>query len=207
MNGVAAATSAAERPNRAAPPGCLHPVPASAGIGAASVPALEPGERWYCLHTQPRREAWAFENLARQGFRGWLPLLSRTVRHARRVRTVTAALFPRYGFVALDLARDRWRSVNGTFGVAGLIMDGESPRPVPPGVVEGLMALADAAGIVRYGREVTPGQRVRVLTGPFADRLATVTRLDENGRVAVLLGILGAERPVTLQREQLLPLP
>lgn len=170
-------------------------------------PALDPGERWYCVHTQPKREAWAFENLSRQGFRGWLPLLARTVRHARRVRTVATALFPRYGFVALDLARDRWRSVNGTFGVVGLIMDGDRPRPVPRGVVEGLQALADAAGVVRYGLEVAVGQKVRVLAGPFADRLATVTRLDEKGRVAVLLEILGAERPVTLQREQLLPLP
>jgi transcriptional antiterminator RfaH len=186
-----------------------RPVGAPAHVAGAcsSFPALGPGERWYCVHTQPKREAWAFENLSRQGFRGWLPLLARTVRHARRVRTVATALFPRYGFVALDLARDRWRSVNGTFGVIGLIMDGDRPRPVPRGVVEGLQALADAAGVVRYGLEVAVGQKVRVLAGPFADRLATVTRLDEKGRVAVLLEILGAERPVILQREQLLPLP
>ncbi|MDW8371349.1 MAG: transcription termination/antitermination NusG family protein [Geminicoccaceae bacterium] len=172
-----------------------------------STPSLATGERWYCVMTQPRREAWAFENLARQGFRGWLPLLTRTVRHARRVRTVKSALFPRYGFLALDLGRDRWRSVNGTLGVVGLLMDEDRPRPVPPGVVEQLQALADAEGAVRYGLEVVPGQRVRVLTGPLADRLAIVTRLDEKGRVALLLEILGAERSVILDREAVLPLP
>lgn len=172
-----------------------------------SAPSLATGERWYCVMTQPRREAWAFENLARQGFRGWLPLLARTVRHARRVRTVKSALFPRYGFLALDLGRDRWRSVNGTLGVVGLLMDEDRPRPVPPGVVEQLQALADAEGAVRYGLEVVPGQRVRVLTGPLADRLAIVTRLDEKGRVALLLEILGAERSVILDREAVLPLP
>ncbi|BCX19572.1 MAG: transcription antitermination protein NusG [Geminicoccaceae bacterium] len=208
-------TSAGEPPRagegsmgaRAQASGACSSVPTLASGERWSTPALGPGERWYCVHTQPRREAWAFENLSRQGFRGWLPLLARTVRHARRVRTVATALFPRYGFVALDLARDRWRSVNGTFGVIGLIMDGDRPRPVPRGVVEGLQALADADGVVRYGLEVAVGQKVRVLAGPFADRLATVTRLDEKGRVAVLLEILGAERPVILQREQLLPLP
>lgn len=199
MSAATAETAAGERPA----PGAV-----SAGAARGERWSDAPrGERWYCLQTLPRREAWAFDNLTRQGFRGWLPLLSRTVRHARRVRTVATALFPRYGFVALDLERDRWRSINGTFGVVGLIMDGDRPRPVPRGVVEGLQALADAAGIVRYGLEVAVGQKVRVLAGPFADRLATVMRLDERGRVAVLLEILGAERSVTLQREVLLPLP
>lgn len=189
------------------PPRAVPPATTAAVSAQRYVPSLAPAERWYCVLTQPRREAWAFENLARQGFRGWLPLLSRTVRHARRVQTVKSALFPRYGFVALDLARDRWRAVNGTFGVVGLLMEEDRPRPVPPGVVEHLQALTGEDGTVRYGLEVAPGQRVRVLAGPFADRLATVTRLDEKGRVALLLEILGAERLVVMAREELLPLP
>lgn len=188
-------------------PGTHRDGGASATVEPCRTRTLAAGERWYCVMTQPRREAWAFENLARQGFRGWLPLMVRTVRHARRVTTVRTALFPRYGFLALDLARDRWRSVNGTFGVVGLLMEEDRPRPVPPGVVEHLQALADTEGAVRFGLEVEPGRRVRVLTGPFADRLATVTRLDEKGRVALLLEILGAERTVVMAREDLLPLP
>jgi transcription antitermination factor NusG len=55
--------------------------------------------------------------------------------------------------------------------------------------------------------DLRPGDRVRILAGPLADRLATVTRLDEKGRVALLLEILGAERPVVMARGDLLPLP
>lgn len=73
--------------------------------------------------------------------------------------------------------------------------------------MEALLASSDAAGAVVYGQELRPGDRVRILTGPFADRLATVTRLDEKGRVALLLEILGAERTVVMAREDLLPLP
>ena len=110
----------------AAPPGfCLE----------AFAAPLAPGERWYCVMTQPRREAFAFDNLTRQGFRAWLPLLGRTVRHARKVRTVRGALFARYGFVRLDLARERWRSVNGTFGVVGLLMAEDRPRPALADIV------------------------------------------------------------------------
>lgn len=73
--------------------------------------------------------------------------------------------------------------------------------------METLAASADAAGAVRFGQELRPGDRVRILTGPLAERIATVTRLDEKHRVALLLEILGAERPVVSARGDLLPLP
>jgi transcriptional antiterminator RfaH len=34
--------------------------------------------------------------------------------------------------VIIDLTKHRWRSVNGTFGIASLIMAAEQPMPVPP---------------------------------------------------------------------------
>ena len=48
------------------------------------------------------------------------------MRHARKILNVRAPLFPGYLFVSLDLTRDRWRSINSTYGVLGLIMGGES---------------------------------------------------------------------------------
>ena len=99
-------------------------------------------ERWYVAHTLPRRELGAKKQLEFQGYRTFLPLHFKTVRHARQFRTVKAPFFPRYLFVSLDLSRDQWRSVNGTFGVASLIMEGERPKPVPRGVVEALEGFA-----------------------------------------------------------------
>ena len=40
----------------------------------------------------------------------------------------------------LSFAQLRTPSINGTFGVASLIMGAEQPTPVPPGVVEALVA-------------------------------------------------------------------
>src|SRR5208283_4434114 len=79
---------------------------------------LSAGERWYVARTLPNREAGAASQLEAQGFRVFLPRIARTVRHARKMRRVRAPAFPAYLFVALDLNRDRWRSVNGTFGLA-----------------------------------------------------------------------------------------
>ena len=68
-------------------------------------------------------------NLSRQGFRSYAPRVRRTIRHARKLRNVLVPLFPGYIFVILNLSTDRWRSVNGTIGVASLIMGAEQPMP------------------------------------------------------------------------------
>src|SRR3974390_1243405 len=96
---------------------------------------LAPGERWYAARTLHNRENSACFNLARMGFGTFAPRVWRTTRHARKTRNAMAPLFPGYAFVILNLSRDRWRSVNGTFGVATLIMAGDRPMPVPRGVV------------------------------------------------------------------------
>jgi transcriptional antiterminator RfaH len=182
------------------------PLPNLDGDGeGGAAPELAPGERWFVVQSQPKKELYAAAQLANQEFRPFVPRLKRTVRHARKTHTVLAALFPRYLFVALDLEHARWRSILGTFGVSTMIMDGERPRPVPPGVVESLAQIADRTGTVTFAHGLLPGQDVRFLDGPFAEQIGRVTRLDDKGRVAVLLEIMGGERIVAAHASSLLP--
>lgn len=161
--------------------------------------------RWYVVHSQPHRELYAANHLEAQGYVVFTPRLTRTVRHARRTRTVLRPLFPRYLFVRLDLEVDRWRSVRGTFGVATMIMDGERPRPTPCGVVETLIAAYDGRGGYDFQRDLRIGDPVRFLTGAFADRLGQLVALDDTGRVHVLLDLLGAKRLVSASADNLMP--
>lgn len=78
-------------------------------------------KRWYVVYTRARGEAWAAGNLVRQDFEVYFPKIRQEVRHARRIRSVLAPLFPRYLLVRLDTENQRWRSVNGTFGVSHII--------------------------------------------------------------------------------------
>ena len=159
--------------------------------------------RWYVVQTHARREAGVILQLNAQHFRSFLPQMTRTIRHARKLQTVRTPVFPGYLFVALDLQRDRWRSVNGTFGAAGLVMGKEFPLPVPPGIVEDLLDCVDDAGLCRFDRDLVEGQTVRVLVGPFANAMGRLDRLDANGRVRVLLNILGGVLPARLERSAL----
>ncbi len=154
--------------------------------------------RWYAVHTRPHHETRAAANLKSQGFGVFLPLHRKTVRHARQFRTVAAPLFPRYLFVRLAVGHDRWRCVNSTHGVSHLIMEGEVPKPVPPGVIDEMQAMADAAGLLALDPRLRPGQQVRIVTGPFTGLVGSLLALDDNQRVNVLLNILGTPKRVAV---------
>lgn len=164
---------------------------------------LAEGQRWYVVQTLANREMIAKLNLEAQAFRTFLPQTLKTVRHARKLRTVKAAVFPGYQFVALDVTRDRWRSVNGTHGVTRLIMTDTTPTPVPEGVVESLIRYLDPSGVCRFDRDLVEGQSVRVTAGPFAQAMGRILSLDAKGRVRALLDIMGGQVVATLERSAL----
>ena len=109
------------------------------------------------------------------------------------------------GEVILDLGRDRWLSVRSTIGVSRLFtrQDGR-PVPVPTGIVESLIERSDGK-LTRLDAGLVKGQQVRILCGPFADFVGTLERLDDAGRVKVLLEMMGTAVPVTLHRSVLSP--
>src|SRR6266487_6598914 len=138
---------------------------------------LAPGERWFLVNAQPKSEGKAELHLGAQGFRTFQPQIRKTIRHARQLRTVRAPLFPRYLFVILDLERDRWLSVRSTVGVSHLFTQEGRPVPVPVGIVESLIERS-AANLTRLDTDLVKGKHVRILTGPFADFVGTLERLD-----------------------------
>ena len=172
---------------------------------AASLAGGDASPRWYVAQIQPNREFGAERQLLAQGFRAYLPSYWKTIRHARQFRTVKAALFPGYMFVELAMGRDRWRSVNGTIGVSRMIMEGERPKPVPPGVVEDLLAVTAPDGLLVLDDGMHAGQTVRVLSGPFAGAMGTLVRMTSAERVQVLLDIMGGGLRLSMQKKALAP--
>jgi transcriptional antiterminator RfaH len=161
-------------------------------------------DRWYLAHTRPNGERKAQFHLNAQGFETFLPQIEKTIRHARRLNTVRRPLFPRYLFVRFDITRDRWLSVLSTVGVTRLFMQDSKPVPVPAGVVEELLTHSKG-GVTHLDFCVKEGERVRILSGPFANLTATLSRLDEGRRVQVLLEMMGSSVPVLVDRRALAP--
>lgn len=161
------------------------------------------GPHWYVAQTQVHCEAKASHNLIRQGFDIYLPRYLKRRRHARKVDTVAAPLFPRYLFVNIDMTTQRWRSIQSTFGVSRLVMNGDEPAAVPNGVLGALRAREDEKGFVKLDRRpaFVPGDRVRILAGAFMDSLGLFEGLGERERVFILLDLLGRKVRVMLDAD------
>lgn len=157
------------------------------------------------VRTQPHREAFAARQLANQNYRVFLPRFLKVRRHARKFKTISAPLFPGYLFIILNLTRDRWRSVNGTYGVDRLLTRSGQPEPVPHGLVEQFIMAATPEGNVHTCPVLKAGQAVRVSAGPFADLLGTLETMDSAERVRVLLHLLGGQVSVNLPATFVMP--
>ena len=165
--------------------------------------SLSGSERWFLVRTLPRCEAKAQFHLGAQGFATFLPQFLKTVRHARQLRTVRAPLFPGYIFVILDLTRDRWLSIRSTVGVSSLITCDGRPLSVPHGITEALIQQTDPSNVTRMDVDLVEGQAVRVLTGPFANLVGKLEKLNPSGRVRILLQLMGSDVPVSVDRSAL----
>ena len=161
----------------------------------------QPG--WYVVQTQPNAESKAVIHLGRQGFATYLPRHLKRRRHARRVDVVAAPLFPRYLFVEIDMAIQRWRSICSTVGVSRLISAGDVPTPVPDHVVAILKGREDANGFIQLERQpqFRVGDKIRVREGIFSDCLGLYDGMPDRDRVAVLLDLLGRKVRVLLDAE------
>jgi transcriptional antiterminator RfaH len=154
---------------------------------------------WYLVHTRPNSERKAAEHLARQGFETYLPRYLKRRRHARRVETVAAPLFPRYLFVAVDVAAQRWLSIRSTVGVSTFVCWGDKPAEVHSSIIEALRC-RETRGLIALEKRArfAVGDRVRITDGVFANCLGLFEGMPDQERVAVLLDLLGRKVRVTI---------
>jgi transcriptional antiterminator RfaH len=161
------------------------------------------GALWYVAQTQVNAEAKAAQNLLRQGFGVYLPRYLKRRSHARKIEKIGAPLFPRYLFVSIDIAAQRWRSVQSTFGISHLVLNGSDPAPVAGAVIDALKAREDASGFVKLDQrpKFAIGEKVRVLAGVFAENLGLFDGIADRDRVAILLELLGRKVRVSIDAD------
>jgi transcriptional antiterminator RfaH len=163
----------------------------------------DPGTIWFLAQLKPNSAQIANRNLDRQGFRTFLPMEPETRQRHGKFLTKSRPLFPGYIFVALNVAKGLWRSVNSTYGITRLVSFGKEPAVVPLDLVSQLMLRCDASGKLLPPKLLTPGDQVALTNGPFASFVAEVDRIAPDRRVWVLMDIMGGKTRVAVAAEQL----
>jgi transcriptional antiterminator RfaH len=157
-------------------------------------------KQWYVVNTKAREEPKASFNLKRQGFNSYLPQYKKTRRHARRIDTVLAPLFPKYLFIEFDLDLERWSSINSTAGVKKLIMFGSLPATLPSELVEEIRTREDVEGVVSLNQylKIKQGDQVTINSGAFSEHRGIFECQDDDKRIIILLKLMGRDVRVRL---------
>lgn len=160
---------------------------------------------WVVATTHPHSEAIALDNLQRQGFTSYCPMIRKRRSHARKVDFVLRPLFPGYVFVQLEAAGQRWRPILSTTGVRTLVRFGDEPATLDAGFIAGLRAREEDGAVIRPSVPYTVGQAVQIEGGPFDGLVAKILSLDDKDRIVVLLEVMNRGVKAKLDSRQVSP--
>jgi len=125
-----------------------------------------------------------------------------------RKETVERKLYPGYLLVRCDLDDDTWLTIRHTPGISGFAgqnQRNQQPVPLSAKEVAGILGKASEAPVPAAAPRTaySEGESVRVVAGPFADFVGTVSDvLAEQHRVKIVLDIFGRETLVELDFDQ-----
>ena len=150
-------------------------------------------KEWFAAHTQTKSEEKAAQHLIRQGFGVYLPRYMKRRNHARKIDYIAAPLFPRYIFVAMDIAKAQWRAISSTVGISHLICNGNKPIAIPESIINSIREKENESGYIRVAENGSfhEGQAVDIVSGPFQDLTGIFQTMSDSERVMVLLEVLG----------------
>ena len=154
---------------------------------------------WYVIHAKPRQEHRALLNLENQGYQCYLP--QRAAQKLRRgvLEVLQEPLFPRYFFICLDASQSgkSWAPIRSTLGVSRLLTFGNEPARVDPRLID-ILREQEQYVPVAATRLHNPGDRVRIIDGPFAGLEAIYQMDNGESRAMVLIELLSKPTKLTL---------
>jgi|SRR5215831_4403889 len=161
---------------------------------------------WQLLTTAPHAETHVASMLSRFDFPHWLFKYRRRLAHRGRIVERLAPAFPGYIFVQ---ARNAWEFIRGLHGASSFVEFGDGIADVPEHVVTGLVAAADAEGVLPISDEVASssrfkcGDRLRIRGGPASGYNAIFQHLMHDDRALVLIDWMGRWVPINVHEADL----
>ncbi|PIR97744.1 MAG: transcription termination/antitermination protein NusG [Candidatus Colwellbacteria bacterium CG10_big_fil_rev_8_21_14_0_10_42_22] len=125
------------------------------------------------------------------------------IRSGKRI-TVEDKIYPGYVLVQMTMEPDSWYVVRNTPRVTGFVgSDSTNPTPLSFEEVESLMARM-GAGEPELKLDVSIGETVRIIDGPFKDYDGKVAEVDDQrGRIKVMVPVFGRDTAVELDSLQI----
>jgi len=158
--------------------------------------------QWYAIHTNPKQEERACQNLQAWGVES---LSLRLKEHRRNPFTgaavyVSKPLFPRYIFARFH-AGSLLHKISFTRGVHSVVSFNATPIPIDDEIIALFQSRQGSDGFVTIGEKLQRGDKVVIKDGPLKDLVGVFERdVKESDRVMLLLTTVNYQGHLTIAR-------
>ena len=153
---------------------------------------------WYLLQHKPNKQNIALENLKRQGFETFYPLLENTKRTNSRFKNSFSPLFPGYIFVFFNIENSSWFKIRYTTGVSRIVGFNSIPSIVPSDIILALQQKYKSSHKLLSAKNIKTGVNTQILKGPFSGFLGKIEEYDTNSRIKILLKFMDNQKRVSI---------
>lgn len=167
--------------------------------------------QWYAVHTYSGYEDAVARNLKQRIesfgmkdkiFNVIVPTEKKIKIKGGRKTETREKVFPGYVLVDMIAMDDAWSVVRNTPQVTGFVGTANQAVPLSPEEVEKILKRTTGEQ-VRHAIDLSEGDAVVIIDGPFKDLEGKVGEIDEErGKVKVLVPMFGRETPVELEADQ-----
>jgi transcriptional antiterminator RfaH len=158
---------------------------------------------WYVVQTKPGDEHRVETHLFNQEIETFLPLLETHQYYGGKLAQRIKPLFPNYLFGKLDLKLHYYK-VKWTRGVSKILGTGDGLIPISENVIQTIREKVGKDNLIKLEEELKEGDIVQITSGPFKELTGIFQKkVSDNGRVRVLLSLIGVDIPVQILKWQI----
>jgi transcriptional antiterminator RfaH len=155
---------------------------------------------WFVIQTKPGDEHRVKTHLINQEIEIFLPLHETYQSYNAKMIQRIKPLFSNYLFARLDLKLHYYK-VKWTRGVSKILGTRDGPIPISEKVVQTIREKVGKDNLVKLEEEWKEGDIVQITSGPFKELMGIFQKkMSDNGRVRILLSLIGVDIPVQISQ-------
>lgn len=171
-----------------------------------------PQKRWYVVHTYSGHENKVkvnlekrieYMNMSDKIFRVEVPQKTITKVKDGKKQDRDEKIFPGYVLVEMIMDDDSWYVVRHTAGVTKFVGSAKKPIAAKDSEIKKIIHRTQSQA-VKIELDVKVGDKVRIVSGPFADFIGDITEVyPDKSKIRANVSIFGRETPVELECKQI----
>lgn len=175
-------------------------------------PSKKVQKRWYIVHTYSGHENKVkvnlekrieYMNMGEKIFRVEVPQKTITQVKGGKKQEKEEKIFPGYVLVEMIMDDDSWYVVRHTAGVTKFVGSAKKPVPAKDSEIKKIIHRTQAQ-TQKIQLDVKAGDKVRIISGPFADFVGDITEVyPDKSKLRANVSIFGRETPVELEYKQI----